>query len=164
MVAEMQNGKIHEVFFQHYLGLHRRPAGSENLYAGIHPFVRFHSRPVAVNIRFLRVLLENRADCKMRPDPVKVNAARFDQPDVSLFAVDVFPCVSRRFLKNFFIARLEIIAADFLGKLNRARGVIHYLHRFYPANVVEEPTAARVHQHRVSLHLEKLQNQHLLVV
>jgi hypothetical protein len=48
------------------------------------------------------------------------------------------------------------------GQLQHARGIGDDLHRLNAADVVEEPSAAGVHELRVALHLHQLQRAHPL--
>ena len=46
----------------------------------------------------------------------------------------------------------------------RAGGVLNDLSRFDPGELVEEPAAARVHQHRVTLHFQQFECDDLFVL
>src|SRR5262249_58317307 len=51
---------------------------------------------------------------------------------------------------------LERSAEELFGELDGAAGVTEDLHGFDSGEVIEEPAAARLHEHRVALHLEEL--------
>ena len=52
--------------------------------------------------------------------------------------------------------RLEWFSEDLLIELNHPSGVLDDLRRFDTGKLVEEPAAACIHQHRMSLHLHEL--------
>ena len=54
-------------------------------------------------------------------------------------------------------SRLEVAPEEVLGQLNGPGGVLDHLHGFDPGNLIEEPTAARVHEHRMTLHFQQLE-------
>ena len=49
------------------------------------------------------------------------------------------------------------VAAEVLRQVDGPRGVVQALGRLQPADLVEEPAAARIHIHAVALHLEEPQ-------
>ena len=65
--------------------------------------------------------------------------------------------VGRRLLERRFEGRLQLRAAGFPGKLQRTGSVLQDLHRLQPRHFGEEPAAARVHEHRLPLHLQQLE-------
>ncbi len=50
---------------------------------------------------------------------------------------------------------LLAVAAEAPRQVDGPRGVVQALRRLQPADLVEEPAAARVHQHPVALHLQQ---------
>src|SRR2546428_4482241 len=53
--------------------------------------------------------------------------------------------------------RLNRFAKNFFVEMNRPCGILYNLSCFDARKLIEEPTAARVHQHCVTLHFHELQ-------
>ena len=51
--------------------------------------------------------------------------------------------------------------AKILREPYRASGILQHLHRLQPGDLIEEPAAACVHQHRVPLHFQQFQRGNL---
>ena len=119
--------------------------------------------PVGVDARLLSELGEKRVDRVVRADALERHHGRphgllVDAPAVAGLG-DVASCPAERLEER----RLEVRAREeVLRELEGASGVLDDLARLDPRNVVEEPAAARVHELRVPLHLEQLQDAHPL--
>ena len=68
-------------------------------------------------------------------------------------------------VRELFQERLfEVEVEGLLGELENTRGVLQDLGRLDARDIVEEPPAARVHEHRVALQLEQFEHANLLIL
>ncbi|EKD59386.1 MAG: hypothetical protein ACD_55C00036G0001, partial [uncultured bacterium] len=112
---------------------------------------------VAVDLRMVLVLLVERAEGVVGADLDQVQPDGEHEVLVDPEPVLVRGNVALRLLQAVQKGLLHTVFRDPLGELQRAAGVIDHLHRLQPRELVEEPAAARVHQHGMTLHLQKLQ-------
>ena len=99
----------------------------------------------------------------MRGDPSQVEPHRLDLSLVDLPRVAALRHIASRAGDSLEEVELQASSRDFLGELNHAAGVMEDLHRLDAGDVVEEPTAAREHQHGVALHLQELEGSNAYV-
>ena len=59
-------------------------------------------------------------------------------------------------------AGFHVIAQHFLRQLDRAAGILDYLHGLKTGELIEEPSATGVHEHQVALQFHELQGGHAL--
>src|SRR5262245_5539290 len=72
--------------------------------------------------------------------------------------------VAARYLQAIEERISEVGCEQFFCELNDATRVLNHLHRLDASQVVEEPAAARVHKHRVTLQLHELERPDALVL
>ena len=102
----------------------------------------------------VRVRRVDQADRRVRQDPVEVDHRGADQIAPDPPAVLELRQVARRQLERLDELLLAV-AAEGPRKVDRPRRVVEALGRLQPADLVEEPAATGVHEHRVALHLEQ---------
>ena len=114
---------------------------------------------VAVDAVVVREVVEERGDRVVRGHAAKIEARRLHFALVDLPRVAVLRQVAlraRRCGRRNSSSRLrpETFSASWID----ARGVVQHLHGLDAGDVVEEPAAARVHEHGVALHLQQLEH------
>ena len=91
-------------------------------------------------------------------DAGEVEAGRHHLVDVDVAGRAFIAQITLRFFEPRHEFRFDVPAADLLDQLRDARGVVQHLHGLDAGDVVEEPAAAREHEHRIALHLEQAQH------
>ena len=107
-------------------------------------------------------ILEEGAHGVVGPDLVQVHRGRLHEIVVQGASVLMFRHVAFCPLEPLQEPGFDGVAEELPGKLYDAAGVLEYLHCFDPRELVEEPPAARVHEHGVPLDLHQLERPGLL--
>jgi hypothetical protein len=133
------------------------PAGLDRI--GILALDRVAADPV-----LLLVALEERADRVVCRHLVEVDHCRPDRLLVDPGTIALAGDVALGLGHHSEEARLRVVAQNLPGQLDDPAGVLDDLDRLDAGDVVEEPAAARVHEHGVALKLEQLACSHLLLI
>src|SRR5260370_12256211 len=102
----------------------------------------------------------------MGKNAIQIDSARTDQLLPNAFAVLKFRQVARRLLQVLDELVLELVL-KMPGELDGAGGVAKALAGLQTADLIEEPTAAREHEHPVPLHFQQPKggaNEHLIEI
>src|SRR5205085_6760736 len=106
----------------------------------------------------VREVVEERGHRVMRGDTAKIETRRFHFQLVNLPRIAVLRQVAPGRGDTAQELQFHAAAGNFFGELDGARGVVQDLHGLDAGDVVEEPAAARVHEHGVALHLQQFED------
>ena len=123
------------------------------------PILLLHG--VGVDLGRLRIRLEQRTDCIVRPHPFAVHDPRFDEIGVDASSVPKLPDVAAGLLQETQELRLQILAQKVGRELNGAGGVLDDLHGLDARQLIEKPAAACEHEHGVTLQLQETHGRDL---
>ncbi len=99
--------------------------------------------------------IEERVERGPRTNPGKIRCCRPDQGVVDLRTGRISRIVYPGVTENLDKRRLEVDPEDLPGEIHRPFRVPHHLDAPRLRYIIEEPAAARLHQHRLPLHLEE---------
>ena len=98
----------------------------------------------------------------MRRDFFQVHNRRFDELLIDQSAVPVLRNIALSLRQSFEKTGFHRPLKQRVGQLHGSARIFDDLHRLNSRKFIKEPAAARVHQHGIALHLEKLQRGDLL--
>ena len=91
----------------------------------------------------------------MNSHPGDIHNGGFDESFIDPGAIFVIGDIDGGAFKFFDKMLFEVNADDIFGQLNTMGRLEHDLDRLDPRNLVKEPSAAGVHEHRVTLHFQQ---------
>ena len=157
VVAKIQNREAERGFFFGDLRTYAASAHGETnapfrFNAVLLPFDR-----VAIDFGLVSIRLKERTDCVVPHHFVGSHNRRRHPLLVDFLAISVLTQITLCFAELFTELRFQLhVPGCFARKLDRSSCVVHHLNRLESGKLVEEPTAAGVHQHCVALHFEHL--------
>ena len=164
VIAHVQHGKGELLGV---LGNHRADFGSshgEMHFPGDEGSIVAGIDGVAV---FRRAGLEHGADRIVSGYLFESDNCRLYQRPIDLRAIRVLGKIALGLRETFHEAGFHglslFLRRELLRQLNDSARVGDYLSRFDTRDLVEEPPAARVHEHGMTLHLQQFQGDHLFI-
>ena len=150
------NGEINASLFPGDVGTDMQTPDNKRPPILLLEIINFFADRVTIDLFPAGMIVEHRGNRVMGTHPRQVRPGRRDEFFVGRGAVTKIRDIARRGLQHFFEMSFKILAEKFFRKLQDPAGVLEDLHPFDAGDLIEEPAATGVHEHRVALKFKKL--------